>query len=190
MVRRKISRKTPEALKAAKILVFIAIVISLFVFIKIYNRLFSPVNLPSGEQSMIFYIPTGSSYGDVLDNLYESGLIKNKDNFNWLANKKNYTKNIKPGRYRLYPHMNNNELINLLRSGKQEAVRFIFNSVRNLDELAGIAGRQLEPDSMIFSEIFNFPEIAKKYFLRNWLLHKGIFTKSNNPHTMFFRFIF
>lgn len=165
MIKRKISRKTPKVLRAAKMLVAVAIITSLVIFIKIYNRLFSPVNLPTGEQSMVFYIPTGAEYEDVLDRLNEIGLIKNKDNFNWLAKKKNYQKNIKPGRYRLDPHMNNNELINLLRSGKQEAVRFVFNSIRNLDELAGIAGRQLESDSLVFAETFNFSGLPQKYNL-------------------------
>ena len=87
----------------------------------------------------------------------------NKEHFDWLAKKKNYPNNINPGRYRLFNDMNNNELINLLRSGKQEPVRFIFNHLRTLNELAGVASRQLEPDSVVFSETFKSPSIAEKY---------------------------
>ena len=40
----------------------------------------------------------------------------------FLAEKMNYPNNIKPGRYRLINYMSNKQLIDLLRSGKQEPV--------------------------------------------------------------------
>lgn len=164
MRKRKLSRKTPKALKAAFILVAIAIITSLVIFIRLCSSIFSPLHLP-GDDSMIFYISSGSEYKDVLNNLNDFGLIKSKDSFDWLAKKKNYPRNIRAGRYRLSPQMNNNELINMLRAGNQEPVRFVFNSIRGLNELAGIAGRQLESDSMVFAEIFNHPELPQKYNL-------------------------
>ena len=163
MVRRKISRKTPVVLKAAIALVIAAIITSLVILIKLYTNIFSPVIIPTDENSSLFYIPTGSDYQQVLNNLYSEGYILNKESFDWLAKKKKYPGNIKPGRYRLVNDMNNNELINLLRSGRQEPVRFVFNHLRTLDALAGVASQQLEPDSVVFSETFKSPSIAEKY---------------------------
>ena len=48
--------------------------------------------------------------------------------------------------------MNNNELINLLRSGNQTPVKVIFNNVREIDQLAGKIGSQIEADSAAISE--------------------------------------
>jgi len=151
------------ALKSAMILVIIALIIAFIILIKLYNNIFSPVRIPTTQNSALFYIPTGSDYNYVINKLANEGFVRNKENFDWLAKKKKYPDNIKPGRYRVYDDMNNNELVNLLRSGKQEPVKFIFNNVMNTDELAGIASRQLEPDSVVFSETFNAPAIIKKY---------------------------
>ncbi len=163
MVRRKISRKTPLALRAALLLVIAAIITSLVILIKIYTNIFSPIRMPDDNNSSLFYIPTGSGYDYVLNALYSEGYIINKETFDWLAKKKNYPANVKPGRYRLFDDMNNNELVNLLRSGRQEPVRFIFNTIRGTEELAGIAAKQLEPDSVVFSETFKNEAIAEKY---------------------------
>ena len=163
MVRRKISRKTPVILKAAVALVITAIIVSLVILVKLYTNIFAPVIIRTDENSSLFYIPTGTDYQQVLNKLYKEGYILNKESFDWLAKKKNYPNNINPGRYRIFNDMNNNELINLLRSGRQEPVKFIFNHLRNLDELAGIAARQLEPDSVVFSETFKSTAIAEKY---------------------------
>jgi UPF0755 protein len=43
--------------------------------------------------------------------------------------------------------MNNNDLINLLRSGKQEPVRISLNCIRDLNHLAGYVASHLEADS-------------------------------------------
>lgn len=44
--------------------------------------------------------------------------------------------------------MSNNELINMLRSGKQEPVKVTFNNIRSREEFAGKISRQLEADSL------------------------------------------
>ena len=44
--------------------------------------------------------------------------------------------------------MSNNDLVNLLRSGNQEPVQVIFNSVRSLEKLCGIVAEQIEVDSL------------------------------------------
>jgi len=166
MVRRKISRKTPAALKAAIILVFVATITALVFLFRIYSNIFSSVRIPSENNSTLLFIPTGSDYDYVLDKLDNEGYIKNKEHFNWLAKKKNYPSHVKPGKYRIFNDMNNNELINLLRSGRQGAVRFTFNSLRGTDELAGLTARMLEPDSVMLSETFRNPAIAEKYNFR------------------------
>ena len=72
------------------------------------------------------------------------------NSFEWLAEKKNYKYNVKPGRYRIKNNMSNNELINLLRSGNQIPVKLTFNNVRTIDEFAGVVAKKLEPDSLAF----------------------------------------
>ena len=47
------------------------------------------------------------------------------------------------------PGMNNSEIVNMLRSGKQAPVNVTFNNIRTLDELAARVGSQIEADPAV-----------------------------------------
>jgi UPF0755 protein len=72
----------------------------------------------------------------------------NANSFEWLAKQKKYDTNIKAGRYRINRALNNNDLVNLLRSGKQIPIKVTFNNLRNKEQLAGKIGSQIEADSL------------------------------------------
>ncbi len=128
------------------------LVISLLILFQLYRKVIaSNILLPENETFYLF-IPTGSGIGEVRDLLVESGVIRNMDTFDWVAERKNYPNHVRPGRYRVRSGMNNNNLVNMLRSGAQEPVQLIFNSVRTLEELCGIVAEQIEADSL---EILN-----------------------------------
>ena len=105
-------------------------------------------NVWTGEkESVSLYIPTASNYDDVKHLLYTQGIIIHRNSFEWLAKKKKYPQNIKPGRYIITSEMSNNELINLLRLGEQTPVKVIFNNVRDIEQLAQKVSLQIEADS-------------------------------------------
>jgi UPF0755 protein len=56
-----------------------------------------------------------------------------------------------------------NELINLLRSGKQEPVLLSFHNIRNLNELAESVSLFLEPDSAAFASFFYDGSVPAQY---------------------------
>lgn len=111
----------------------------------------------------IIYIQEGDSFDTVLEILQSKGYIENMYTLRKVAGWKKYPERIKSGRYRLRDRMSNNALVNLLRSGNQEAVNFTFNNVRTFQQLAGIVDRQLEMDSVVFLEAVQNPEIAKEF---------------------------
>jgi UPF0755 protein len=113
----------------------------------LYQVIFSP-NVWVQKQETAVYIPSGANYQTVLDTLYNKGIIIHRKNFEWLARHKQYPELIKPGRYLIRDGMNNNELINLLRSGAQSPVMVTFNNVRTPQQLAGKIARQIEADSL------------------------------------------
>ncbi|HRH39155.1 MAG TPA: endolytic transglycosylase MltG, partial [Flavobacteriales bacterium] len=78
-----------------------------------------------------------------------------------------YTDHIKPGRYRVDRGMSMNDLVNMLRSGDQEAVRITFSNVDHLPELAGRLSRKLEPDSIAFLQAFLDPALQQEAGLNN-----------------------
>ena len=50
--------------------------------------------------------------------------------------------------------MNNNELVNLLRSGKQTPVKLSFNNQDTFEKLAGRIAEQIEADSIAIIKHF------------------------------------
>jgi UPF0755 protein len=141
-------------MKNKKILYFLigAGILILVILFVIYTNLFSTGVIPD-KNNQVIYIPTGSSYNQVLDSLKSNLTIKNLKVLKWIAEKKGYQDKIKPGRYVIDKSLSYNSLINILRSGRQSPVRITFNNVRTLNQIAGKIGRQLEADS---AEIMDF----------------------------------
>ncbi|MCF6170787.1 MAG: endolytic transglycosylase MltG [Bacteroidales bacterium] len=113
----------------------------------LYKIIFEPNVWTAGGEIVSVTIPTGSGFEDVKEILYEKGLVVHRKNFEWLARKKNYPRMVKPGKYDFQNGMSNNDLINLLRSGKQTPVNLTFNNIRDIYQLAGVIDRQIEADS-------------------------------------------
>jgi UPF0755 protein len=144
-------------------LIFILLISGGGVAYYFYSMIYQPnVTLAKGETGF-FYIPTGSTIEDVTNSLYEQNLIKNTASFSWVAEKKNYQNHVNAGRYLLKPKMSNDDLVNLLRSANQEPVMLTFNSVRLINDLAGVVAKQIEADSVALAELFNSNELFNKY---------------------------
>lgn len=130
---------------------------------ELYSRVYQP-NLSLGEkETTFFYISTGSNLSEVTNKLYEKNYIIDRNAFEWVAEKKNYKNHIHPGRYLLKDGMNNNELIDLLRSGKQVPVNVTFNNVRTKEDLAGKVGKRIEADSSRIIELLNDKKTVAEY---------------------------
>ena len=110
----------------------------------IYNIMFSP-NTNFSEDFKYIYIKTGSDYNDLTNNLND--FIEDVSTFTVLAERKNYINNIKPGRYIIKKGMNNNQIINSIRSNNI-TVNVIFNNVKNIYDLASLVSKQIEADSI------------------------------------------
>ena len=141
-------------MKKKKILYYLAVtgLVIIIILILIYRNLFG-ISIMANKSNQAIYIPTGSSYEQVMDTLESKLIIKNRKYFVWLANKKHYPSLIKPGRYIIDKNLTYNSLINLLRSGRQSAVRITFSNVLTLNQIAGKIGKQIEADS---SQIIEF----------------------------------
>lgn len=110
----------------------------------------------------IIYIQEGDSWDTVLTILQSKGYIENVYTLRKVAGWKKYPDAIKSGRYRIQNRMSNNAVINLLRSGNQEAVNFTFHNIRTFQQLAGLLSRQLEMDSLAFLQAVRNPEISRR----------------------------
>lgn len=157
------AKSKSKALAYLSLITLIAIIAGSVYGYKIYSRMFIPnVTLGDKEHAYI-YIPTGSSYTEVLETLSSSRYIADIEAFKWVSSRMGYPYSIKPGRYRLTSEMNNKELVSILRAGLQTPVRVTFTGFRTPQQLAQKISNQIEADSAEIVEAFKSAEIAKQY---------------------------
>jgi len=127
----------------------------------IYNLIFSSSIHPKGVKATI-YIPESASYDQAMDSLKANLEIKNIKVLEWIAERKKYPELVKPGKYVIDKSLSCNELMNILRGGRQTPVKITFSNIRTLYELAGSFGGQIEADSVQIIGFFSDPENYSK----------------------------
>jgi UPF0755 protein len=123
----------------------------------IYKVIFD-ANTAFEEETVEVYIPTGATYFEVKDQI--KPLLKDEEKFDLVAQKKGYTGNVKAGRYILKKGMNNNDIINTLRSANVP-VWVTFNNQERLENLAGRVAAQIEADSISLLEVMKEPSFLE-----------------------------
>nr|WP_298999124.1 endolytic transglycosylase MltG [uncultured Allomuricauda sp.] len=129
----------------------LGLIICGFVVYQIYSAIFSPNTQFNNETAYVF-IASDAKFSEVTQQL--APLLKDVASFEAVAKRKGYVDNIKGGKFPLTQGMNNNEIINSLRSNNTP-VRVSFNNQESLAALAGRIGEQLEADSIQLYTAFN-----------------------------------
>ncbi len=124
----------------------------------IYNVMFVPNTAFNNDKAYI-YIHTNSDYNQVKSDL--APLLKDIETFDALAKQKKYTSNVKAGKFIIKKGMNNNEIINSIRS-KNIPVKVSFNNQNTLAQLAGRISKQIEPDSLQLLKAFKAKDFLSK----------------------------
>lgn len=151
-------------IKKLLLLIFsLLLVLGGFLGFSFYNKIYKPNTIEEGY----LYIPTNSDFKEV-ENLARPFLKRVKP-FVWVAKQLNYPNVIKPGKYHIPKGMNNLELVRMLRSGRQTAVKLSFNNQDTFEKLAGRISEQIEADSI---------SLLKAFTDRDFLNEKG-FTSFN-----------
>lgn len=152
-------KKQVEKMKKIKRYIFLAlsvcVIISVFVFVKMYKAIIFPNVMIANDEKVSLYIYSDDDFETVKNKIYSDSIIINQKSFEWLAKKLDYPKYIKSGHYVIINGMNNNRLLNMLRSGSQTPVKFTFNNIRTIEQFAGRVSEQLEMDSISFLKAVN-----------------------------------
>lgn len=172
------NRKKSGFQKLATYLLLVLIIGALGVGYLLYRVIYQSNVWVENEESAELYIKTGATFSDVKSSLYRSGRIIHRNNFEWLAKKKKFPENIKAGKYMLQKGMSNNELINYLRSGKQDPVKVIFNNIRSIEQLAQRISMQIEADSASIANL-----LSDSTFIANYDVNKYTVSTIFIPNT-------
>ena len=133
-----------------------------------YNRIYSE-NVKADSS---IYIASNSDFSKVKEEL--APYLNNEKSFQWVAEKKNYLNKIKGGHYTIKKGMSNNELIDLLRSGRQTPIKLSFNNQDTIEKLAGRISEQIEADSTeLVAAILNDDFLKKNDLTKETIL--GVF---------------
>lgn len=109
----------------------------------VYQTFFGP-NTKFETETYEVFIPSNADYKEAFFIVAEA--VEDRDAFHNTAVRKGYNSNVKAGRFILRKGMNNNEIINTLRS-KNRPVKVRFNNQERIENLAGRIAQQLEVDS-------------------------------------------
>lgn len=145
-----------------KILVILSICLALFLAYlsyTIYQSVFEPNTSFTSNQQELFL-----SKKDNIDSVLKhiSPYLKDTESFYQVAMRKQY----KPeaGHFVLAKGMNNNEIVNVLRS-QNTPVDITFNNAESIKELSGMLARQFDEDSLAFQQVFED---------KSFLINKGV----------------
>lgn len=126
-----------------------------FYFTYLFYRVFFSSNTAFNNPTSYVFVSTGTDIQGLLQEL--EPLLISTDDFRLAADKKGYSTRIRAGKYAIEKGMNNNEIINTLRT-RSLPVKVTFNNVERIEDLAGRLARQVEADSITLLKQMLDPE--------------------------------
>jgi UPF0755 protein len=133
-------------LNLKKIISIVAVVVvtGLIIYGFILVRNIFTENTKFTEREVFINIPTGVNYEEV--KVIIAPYIEDMERFEMVASKRNYSENVKPGRFLFTKGMNSYDLVKSLRYNIP--VKLAFNNQERLENFAGRVGSQIEADSL------------------------------------------
>ena len=138
-------------------IVLIGLVVAGVLAYNIYSIMFNSNTAFNNEEAYI-YVPTNATYAEVREQL--EPLLKDIGSFDVLANQKKYVTNLKAGRFIIKKKMNNNDIINSIRSNNVP-LQLSFNNQETIESLAGRISSQIEADSIALVDVMNDTKFLK-----------------------------
>jgi len=124
-----------------------------FVYVKAFSG-----NTAFAEDEKYIFIPTGSTYEDVLRII--SPEVKNIDNFKFNAELRSYDENVFPGRFLFKKGMGSLSLVTALRHNLP--LNLSFNNQETIEKLVSRVSSQMEVDSLTLMKSLKDPVFMQK----------------------------
>jgi UPF0755 protein len=138
----------------------VLLIILLFIGVNYYFKYFGP-NV-TGNETYLF-IRTSSTFKEVAKTIQEKEIVTDNTSFLYAAENMDYTKKVKPGKYRLEKGMSNRRFLNMLKAGNQEPVKVAFQNVRLKENFAAIVSKKIEADSLSIVKLLDSASFVDKY---------------------------
>ena len=136
-------------------------IVSVIIFLLLIS-VFEPVP-PASELSsaVIVKIPSGTTFSQVTDSLFEKGLIKTKIIFQLLGVVSGKDQKIRSGLYKIPPDFSSWQILTYLTEGKNITIKVTIPEGVTSDEIASILHKNIEIDSAKFMDLVNNKQFAQ-----------------------------
>lgn len=143
-------------LKIALAVVAFVLAVSAWVFL-------GPATGFSAGKEYLYIGTNAATKGAVLDSLESKKLITNTTAFSFLAQRLDYWKAIRPGKYEIKKGSNLLTIVRMLRNGRQSPVDLVINKFRTKEDFARFTGGRFEFDSLQMITFLNNADSMKRY---------------------------
>src|SRR5579875_1751216 len=138
------------------LLLLIVVAITAWIFL-------GPATSFDTSKKALYIRSTAATKEAVLDSLKKNKIISNKAAFNFLANRLNYWKNIKPGKYEIKKGSSLLSIIRMLRNGRQTPVNLVITKIRTKEDFARMIGNKFETDSLQMIKFLDSPDSLERF---------------------------
>lgn len=135
--------------KLISIVAVAGIVIATIVGVYVYLKAFTP-NTQFSQDEVFVYIPTDATYEQVKEIV--APLVKDFEKFDFVATSRNYSTNVKSGKFLFKKEMTSFDMVRSLRLNVP--VNVAFNNQETLGKLVQRLSTQLEPDTLALNQAF------------------------------------
>lgn len=154
-----------------KLIVFLVGSTLLITFVFYFYQIVYTPNILTEESDRLFVIKSGTSYREVLHDLYEQRFVNDMVSFGFLARLKKFDRKVQPGRYMLRHNMTNLQALDALMGGRREPVDITFTNVRMMRDLPDLITKNIGVTTEEFRrELDDFIESNKEGFTRENIL--------------------
>lgn len=122
-----------------------------------------PATSFDSSKKALYIRSTAATKEAVLDSLKKNKIISNEAAFNFLANRLNYWKNIKPGKYEIKKGSSLLTIVRMLRNGRQTPVNLIITKIRTKEDFARMIGNKFETDSLQMIKFLDSPDSLERF---------------------------
>jgi UPF0755 protein len=116
-----------------------------------------------GDKEFLYIRSNAATKQAVLDSIDKNNIVSNKTAFDWLANRLDLWKKIKPGKYEIRKGASVFSIVRMLRNGNQSPVKFTILKVRTKQGLAEMAGSKFEFDSTAMLRFLNSTDSLSQF---------------------------
>ena len=146
-----------------KIIITLALLVLLTAGFVAWKCLGQATGFTTQKKYLIIYSQKATKQ-EVLNSLLKDSIITNPSFFTQLAKQLHYWDAIKPGRYKIENGQSAYSIIQTLKAGVQEPVKFTINKLRTAEAFAALVAKYFQCDSIEFYSFLKDPNRLKKYY--------------------------